>query len=169
MPGRAAGGAPAERADFSRELWGRNALPYCPNCSIEVAIDAPECPNCRALLGAAAGWQPTPQPGGPVELRSPSGTTPENDGGNVGVLGAIPWLCGLVLNGFVVFLWFVFGSTAFADQRQGFNAFIWLSVLGTAIPVVGSIRLLAQGRFVAAFFATFLMVPTAAALTYLFG
>lgn len=52
-------------------------MPYCPNCSSEVAHGVEKCPTCGALFGPATAWKPVELP--PLRPEAGSGATPRSD------------------------------------------------------------------------------------------
>ncbi len=84
-------------------------------------------------------------------------------------MGWLAWLLGLAINGFVVFLWIVFGAAAAGNAQSSTQGFMWSSVLGTAIPVVGSMYFVSKEKFGGAFLTTFLIMPLVFGLALVFG
>jgi len=73
--------------------------------------------------------------------------------------GYLFWLLGLAGNGFVLFLWVVFGAAAAGNSNSTTNAFFAAACIGTSIAVVLSMYFVSKERFNAGFLATFLIMP----------
>ncbi|MEV4781080.1 hypothetical protein [Burkholderia sp. LMU1-1-1.1] len=70
----------------------------------------------------------------------------------------IVWLIILAGNGFIGFLWLVFGLAA-AGSSAGVPSFLWMTGVGTGIPLLASLYFMAKARFAIGLTLNFLMLP----------
>jgi len=71
----------------------------------------------------------------------------------------ILWGFGLAFNGFLAFLWMVFGAAAAGNANAAPGGFIFWSLLGVGAVVVTSMYFFSRERFRTAFASTFLILP----------
>lgn len=70
----------------------------------------------------------------------------------------IVWLIILVGNGFIVFLWLVFGLAA-AGSSSLVPTYIWMTGVGVGIPLLASLYCMTKAKFLIGLILNFLLVP----------
>jgi hypothetical protein len=68
-------------------------------------------------------------------------------------------LLGLVGNGFLLFLWVVFGTAAAGNSNRSTDALFITAGVGAGIAVVLSLYFVSKQKFNAGFLSTFLIMP----------
>lgn len=71
-------------------------------------------------------------------------------------LGYLVWLLCLAGNGFILFLWVVFGAAAAGSSANGFFSAAWI---GAGLAVVFSMYFVSKENFAAGALLTFLTMP----------
>ncbi len=81
-------------------------------------------------------------------------------GTNMGnFLGYLVWLLCLTINGFILFLWVVFGAAAAGGAGSSTNGFFAASWIGAGLAVVLSMYFVSKEKFAAGALLTFLTMP----------
>ena len=80
----------------------------------------------------------------------------------------IIWLIILAGNGFIVFMWLVFGLAA-AGSISRASPFIWMTGLGTGIPVFASLYFMIRAKFAIGLTLNFLILPVMFGVFFLVG
>jgi len=87
------------------------------------------------------------------------------------IVGYLIWLVALAGNGFIVFLWVVFGLAAAGGSSGSpeVRGFIWATALGVAIPFLLSAYFVSKERFGTGAALTLLMMPLVIGFTFAHG
>ncbi len=77
------------------------------------------------------------------------------------------WLVALSINGFVLFLWVIFGLAGSGSmQSPEARGLIWGTVLGVSLPLLRSMHFMTKERFASAITTTLAFVPLSMGLTF---
>ncbi len=79
----------------------------------------------------------------------------------------ISWTIAFGANGFIVFLWLVFGLAAAGNAQSSARAFIWASVLGAGTPFLLSLYFISKDNFGVAIAWLFAMMPLIILFTWM--
>lgn len=81
----------------------------------------------------------------------------------------ISWLVALAANGFVVFLWAVFGLAAIGQNGDGaVVAFILATAIGVGLPISASVVLMSRDRYILGVAIVFATLPSVLVLMAIF-
>lgn len=84
-------------------------------------------------------------------------------------MGYLGWLLCLAGNGFILFLWVVFGAAAAGNAQSSANGFFSASWIGAGLAVVLSMYFVSKERFAAGSLCTFLTMPLVILATFVLG
>lgn len=85
------------------------------------------------------------------------------------LLIGLAWLAALAPNGFIVYLWVVFGLAAAGGQGSDARGFIESTAAGVGLSLLISVILMARGKLAVGIFSVFSMMPLVIASTVAYG